>query len=88
MEHGTRSTLVRSALEGDGNAIEQLHHECTDPKGAKEIADLLLATLPQHTGEVEEWLHAIVELHPDMAQSVGAALKNKLGLRLDLEKEA
>lgn len=87
MKYQSRSELVRLALDGDGNAVEKLHDECIDQKSAKEVSDLLLGTLPQHQATVEDWLHAIVELHPDLAVLIGAGLKSKLGLRLDLEKD-
>lgn len=82
MNPSNRRELIDAALKGDPAAVEQLHVLCSEASSAQVVVDLLFAAWDGHSKTVEDWLQAIVEMHPDMALTVGRRLRAKLGVAL------
>lgn len=78
MQPRSTSDLVQAALDGDSEAIVELHARCGDEGVARQIGEHMLAALPRHRDAVENWVHAIVEMHPDLAVEFGNALRKSL----------
>lgn len=80
MNGSTHAELVDAALTGAPDAVEKLHVLCANPAAAKEVTELLFAAWSRHAKPVEDWLQAVVEMHPDLAAPIGSRLRAKLGL--------